>query len=195
LCNEWIDSCEIGLPRLQSLFKHSPRPQLRGRGVGKGYLFSAWRNFRGNIEWRCVCLLYCRREDPASPCFGDGERRERERAWVGTLLGVDFRRLKERVGKLAIRRFRVNDFLSLMKLSSPWLCRLGRLAGCCLGMVGAGIEDCSVTKRDAAWIEQVGGLWIWPEWKRGCKTPTTRRENEWVGMRRAPRLCFALWIG
>lgn len=29
LCNEWIDSCEIGLAQLQSLFKHSPRPQLR----------------------------------------------------------------------------------------------------------------------------------------------------------------------
>lgn len=29
LCNEWIDSCELGLAQLQSLFKHSPRPQLR----------------------------------------------------------------------------------------------------------------------------------------------------------------------
>jgi hypothetical protein len=70
-----------------------------------------------------------------------------------------------------------------------------------VGMVVGGIEDfLRVKKRDAAWIEQVGrrtrsvDLWIWPEWKRGCETPTTRREHEWVGMRRVPGLCFALWI-
>lgn len=70
-------------------------------------------------------------------------RRGREHG-LGRSGGCGFRRLKERAWRLAIRRIRVNDYLSLMKPSSPWLlsawkaCWLLHGDGCGSGLSGNG---------------------------------------------------------